>query len=134
MSVTYRQLKSEEFPQAMEIRLKVFVEEEYDSHDDTAQHFGVFLEGQLVGTGRLVTQDQIGRIGRVAILSEYRGRGFGSRLINTIIATGQKQGLEEFVLGAQIQALDFYAQLGFVVEGEVFIDGGIPHRTMRLTT
>jgi predicted GNAT family N-acyltransferase len=125
----------------MEIRLKVFVEEqqvpveeEYDSHDDTAQHFGVFLEGQLVGTGRLVTQDQIGRIGRVAILSEYRGRGFGSRLINTIIATGQKQGLEEFVLGAQIQALDFYAQLGFVVEGEVFIDGGIPHRTMRLTT
>ena len=52
MSVTYRQLKSEEFPQAMEIRLKVFVEEqqvpveeEYDSHDDTAQHFGVFLEG-----------------------------------------------------------------------------------------
>lgn len=141
MSVTYRQLKSEEFPQAMEIRLKVFVEEqqvpveeEYDSHDDTAQHFGVFLEGQLVGTGRLVTQDQIGRIGRVAILSEYRGRGFGSGLINTIIATGQKQGLEEFVLGAQIQALDFYAQLGFVVEGEVFIDGGIPHRTMRLTT
>lgn len=141
MSVTYRQLKSEEFPQAMEIRLKVFVEEqqvpveeEYDSHDDTAQHFGVFLEGQLVGTGRLVTQDQIGRIGRVAILSEYRGRGFGSRLINTIVATGQKQGLEEFVLGAQIQALDFYAQLGFVVEGEVFIDGGIPHRTMRLTT
>ena len=113
MSVTYRQLKSEEFPQAMEIRLKVFVEEqqvpveeEYDSHDDTAQHFGVFLEGQLVGTGRLVTQDQIGRIGRVAILSEYRGRGFGSRLINTIIATGQKQGLEEFVLGAQIQALE----------------------------
>ncbi|NMA61652.1 MAG: GNAT family N-acetyltransferase, partial [Firmicutes bacterium] len=49
-----------------------------------------------------------------------------------IIATGREQGLEEFVLGAQLQAMDFYARLGFIAEGDVFLDGGIPHRTMRV--
>lgn len=140
MSVIYRQLTREEFPQALEIRIKVFVEEqnvpleeEHDCYDMVAQHFGVFLGEQLVGTGRLVLQGQVGKIGRVAILSEFRGRGLGNGLVRTILTTGQKQGLREFVLGAQIQAMNFYANLGFVAEGEVFLDGGIPHRTMRLT-
>lgn len=140
MSVIYRQLTREEFPQALEIRIKVFVEEqnvpleeEHDCYDMVAQHFGVFLGEQLVGTGRLVLQGRVGKIGRVAILSEFRGRGLGNGLARTILTTGQKQGLREFVLGAQIQAMNFYANLGFVAEGEVFLDGGIPHRTMRLT-
>lgn len=140
MSVIYRQLTREEFPQALEIRIKVFVEEqnvpleeEHDCYDMVAQHFGVFLGEQLVGTGRLVLQGRVGKIGRVAILSEFRGRGLGNGLVRTILTTGQKQGLREFVLGAQIQAMNFYANLGFVAEGEVFLDGGIPHRTMRLT-
>ena len=140
MSVIYRQLTREEFPQALEIRIKVFVEEqnvpleeEHDCYDMVAQHFGVFLGEQLVGTGRLVLQGQVGKIGRVAILSEFRGRGLGNGLVRTILTTGQRQGLREFVLGAQIQAMNFYANLGFVAEGEVFLDGGIPHRTMRLT-
>lgn len=140
MSVIYRQLTREEFPQALEIRIKVFVEEqnvpleeEHDCYDMVAQHFGVFLGEQLVGTGRLVLQGRVGKIGRVAILSEFRGRGLGNGLVRTILTTGQRQGLREFVLGAQIQAMNFYANLGFVAEGEVFLDGGIPHRTMRLT-
>lgn len=135
----YRQLKPAEFAQAMKVRLQVFVEEqkvpfeeEYDCYDEVAQHFGVFYDGKLVGTGRLVFQEQCGKIGRVAILPEYRGRGFGSNLIQMIIATGREQGLEEFVLGAQLQAMDFYARLGFIAEGDVFLDGGIPHRTMRV--
>lgn len=140
LPVTYRQLTTDEFQQAMQIRIQVFVEEqkvplaeEQDSYDQLAQHFGVFFAKKLVGTGRLVLLPNSGKIGRVAILPEYRGRGFGRGLIKAILAAGQQQGIEQFELGAQLQALDFYAQLGFQVEGEVFLDGGIPHRTMRLT-
>lgn len=139
MSVTYRELLPSEFSDAMEVRIKVFVEEqkvpleeEHDDYDQIAQHFGVFYSQRLVGTGRLVAQDQRGKIGRIAILPEFRGRGLGSDLIRAIIATGARQGIAEFTLGAQLQALDFYAKLGFTAEGEVFQDGGIPHRTMRL--
>ncbi len=36
-----------------------------------------------------------------------------------------------FVLDAQIQALPFYEKLGYVAEGDVFMDAGIPHLLMR---
>jgi predicted GNAT family N-acyltransferase len=48
-----------------------------------------------------------------------------------MVAEAQNQGIEEIMLGAQIQAEDFYARLGFRGEGPLFLDGGIPHRTMR---
>jgi predicted GNAT family N-acyltransferase len=35
------------------------------------------------------------------------------------------------VLGAQLTAVPFYEQLGYAPEGEVFLDAGIPHRTMK---
>lgn len=140
MLITYKALSANEFPVAMDIRIKVFVEEqkvpleeEHDSYDQVAQHFGVFIDEHMVGTGRLIIQNQIGKIGRIAILEKYRGQGLGTQLIRTIISTGRSQGIQEFILGAQLQALDFYSQLGFKVEGDIFQDGGIAHRTMRLT-
>lgn len=138
MELTFRALQIHEFTQAMQIRNKVFVEEqevppeeEYDCYDQTAQHFGVFVDKRLAGTGRLIIEGNVGKIGRVAILREYRRRGLGSRLMRHIMKEGQRQGLVEFHLGAQLHALKFYEQLGFKAEGDVFLDGGIPHRTMR---
>lgn len=140
MKVIYRELAPEEFSQAMDIRIKVFVEEqkvpveeEKDGYDEIAKHFGVFLNNQLIGTGRLIIQNNKAKLGRIAILKEYRGQGFGANLIKTMLATGTKKGLNEFILGAQLQAIDFYEKLGFKAEGDVFQDGGIPHRTMRLS-
>jgi ElaA protein len=34
-------------------------------------------------------------------------------------------------LGSQSHATGFYEKLGFVVEGDEFLDAGIPHRRMR---
>ena len=141
MSITYRGLQPQEFSAALQIRIEVFVEEqkvpleeEHDMYDQTAQHFGVFLDERMVGTGRLILMGNIGKIGRVAILREFRGRGLGCALIRTIIDTAKRQGVVEFILDAQIQALDFYQKLGFEAEGDLFLDGGIPHRTMRYRT
>lgn len=138
MPAVYRELQQQELSAAMRIRIQVFVEEqkvpleeEHDSLDLTARHFGGFLDGRLVGTGRLVLQEGVGLIGRLAILPEFRGRGFGRGLLQALMAAGAAAGRNEFVLAAQLQALDFYVKLGFKAEGAVFLDGGIPHRTMR---
>ena len=138
MPILYRELQPGEFSRAMTIRIEVFVEEqnvpleeEHDSHDLTAKHFGVFREGLLVGTGRLVIQEKTGQIGRVAIAKECRGLGLGRGLIRAIMESAQSLGVEDLTLGAQLQALDFYKKLGFNAEGEIFQDGGIPHRIMR---
>jgi|LSQX01.2.fsa_nt_gb predicted GNAT family N-acyltransferase len=122
----------------MKIRIEVFVEEqqvpleeEHDSEDLTAKHFGVFSGDVLVGTGRLMTRGNMGIIGRVAVRREFRGLGLGSGLIRYMVRDARSQAMEEIILGAQIQAQKFYETLGFCVEGPSYLDGGIPHRMMR---
>jgi predicted GNAT family N-acyltransferase len=50
-----------------------------------------------------------------------------------VIKTIADEGIRNFMLEAQIQALPFYEKLGFVAFGDEFLDARIPHRKMRLT-
>ncbi len=49
-----------------------------------------------------------------------------------MIEAARERGFATVLLNAQVQALDFYRRFGFVAEGEVFPDAGIPHQAMRL--
>lgn len=128
------------FQLALEVRIAVFVheqgvplEEEEDLHDATAFHLlGRDPEGRAVATGRLVVEPgQPGRIGRMAVLREARGQGWGRRVMERLVQEARDRGLEELVLDAQVHAIPFYEGLGFRVEGPEFPDCGIPHRRMR---
>ena len=138
LEIICRPLAPSEFDLALAVRMTVFVEEqkvpaeeEHDQLDAEAAHFGAFLDGKIIGTGRVVAQGTAAKIGRVAVLREYRGMGVGSRLMKTMLAWAQSRGFQQAVLGAQLQAIGFYERLGFVAEGDVFDDAGIPHRLMR---
>ena len=84
-------------------------------------------DGNPIGTGRLLPD---GHIGRMAVLREWRGRGVGTALLRALMEEGRKQGFERLILAAQVQAMPFYEKEGFVAEGDVFDDAGIPHRNM----
>ena len=119
----------------MAIRLAVFVDEqqvpledEQDALDDNARHFLASCEGQPVGTARLLMQaDGSARIGRVAVLASYRGRGVGAALMRHIEAIATAPII---VLDAQTRAMPFYQSLGYEPSGAVFLEAGIPHRHM----
>jgi predicted GNAT family N-acyltransferase len=132
------------------LRMLVFVEEqrvppeeELDAYDVTATHFLVRVRGPLdtfppriVATARLVDKgDGIGKIGRVAVLAEFRGMGLGAALMQYIETYSRKIGYRRLDLEAQCRAIPFYQKLGYVAEGEVFQDANIEHRHMskRLT-
>ncbi|NMC68621.1 MAG: GNAT family N-acetyltransferase [Myxococcales bacterium] len=118
------------------VRRAVFVEEqrvprelEIDDLDPTALHLlARDAAGRPIGTGRLAAD---GRIGRMAVLAEWRGRGVGGAILERLVAAARQRGLEEVVAGAQVRAIGFYERHGFRVEGPVYDDAGIPHRTMR---
>lgn len=119
-----------------EIRRRVFIEEqgvpealEWDDEDDLAQHWLALVDGQPVGTARMLPS---GHIGRMAVLIRARGQGVGSALLQQSIAHARAKQLREVYLHAQTHALAFYERHGFIAEGPEFIDAGIPHRTMRL--
>lgn len=129
-----------EFLAALEVRVRVFVDEqggpltdEPDAWDPDAQHFVVLARGKVVGTARVYFPEPgIGKIGRVALLPEYRSLGWGARLLACTLDFVRSQGLGAAVLDAQVAALPFYERLGFRAEGEPFMDAGIPHQRMRL--
>ncbi|NLN18251.1 MAG: GNAT family N-acetyltransferase [Firmicutes bacterium] len=121
----------------LEVRRRVFVEEqgvapqlESDGLDASARHVVAWLGDQVIGTARLVIEDRVGRIGRMAVLREHRGQGVGSRLLSALLDVARREGLEGVYVHAQLTAVGFYGRFGFVPEGEEFLEAGIPHIKM----
>lgn len=132
--------KTQDFAACLAIRLKVFVEEQHvpleeerDAYDDEAMHFLAWLDGEPVGTARVILKGEIGKIGRVAVLPQARGTGLGAGLIRAALdALRGQPGVDRAVLGAQTHAIGFYEKLGFAAYGPQYLDAGIPHRDMAL--
>nr|WP_293706548.1 GNAT family N-acetyltransferase [Stenotrophomonas sp. UBA7606] len=118
------------------VRHTVFVSEqnvpaelEIDELDPLSDHALALDEhGHAIGTARL-TPDQ--RIGRMAVLAAWRGKGVGQALLNALLDAARKRGWGEVSLHAQLHARDFYACNGFLPEGVEFEEAGIGHQTMR---
>jgi predicted GNAT family N-acyltransferase len=127
---------------AYAIRYAVFIEEqgipaalEIDAYDPIAVHALAFLDGQCVATARVYLDEQDpskAKIGRMAVLKEFRGQGIGTALLGEAIRAGMMQGASVFELHAQQSAVPFYAKLQFKPDGAIFDEVGIPHQCMRL--
>jgi predicted GNAT family N-acyltransferase len=122
-------------PRLQPVRREVFVTEqrvpeaeEWDDDDQVCVHVLALQNREPVGTGRI---SPAGKIGRLAVLSEFRGRGIGDRILLTLIEQARHRGLAEVTLNAQVHAMPFYERHGFKAQGEVFDEAGIPHRRMQ---
>lgn len=107
-------------------------EEEWDDLDAGAEHLLATRDGTAIGTARLLKEPGAGRIGRICVRKSARGTGLGAELVRAGIARLAEQGFTRIVLGAQVRAMGFYETLGFAPCGEVYDDGGVPHREMAL--
>lgn len=128
------------------IRVEVFVEEqavpieeELDAYDLTAQHFVIRTAqkpaddcNSILGTARLIDKgDKTGKIGRVAVVKQYRGKGAGACLMRYIEVFAKERGFQKLILDAQFYAIPFYEKLGYIAEGGIFLDANIEHRFMK---
>jgi predicted GNAT family N-acyltransferase len=105
-------------------------EEEWDAADPASVHvLAVVGDRDPVGTGRL---ESCGKIGRVAVLREWRGAGVGAEIMRRLVNQATELGFDSVYLHAQTAAAGFYRRLGFRAEGPVFDEVGIPHVRMRL--
>ena len=100
-------------PDAAPLRFAIFVGEqnvppgiELDEMDEKSLHALAFdAAGRPIGTGRLLPD---GRIGRMAVVKEWRRRGVGADLLDALVAEARRRGLREVKLSAQLQAAEFY--------------------------
>lgn len=130
-----------EFASAMEIRTKVFVVEqrvpaelERDEFDELATHVLLLADGEAVATGRIFADPlaaDTARLGRVAVLKEYRGLKFGQVIIARLLEEIRKrQQFNRVLIHAQSAVVDFYARFGFKKLGDEFFEAGIAHYEM----
>jgi len=129
----------------IKIRTEVFMREqqvsaadEWDGLDEHAIHFlALSAHDEAIGCARLLREtsgeDNLYHIGRVAILRSFRNQGIGHQLMQFVIAYCQKMAPENSIyLHAQTERRHFYENLGFIAEGDEFMDAGIPHISMHL--
>ena len=130
-------LSARQLHDLIRLRIDVFVVEqtcayaELDGRDleTGTRHVWAEEAGATVAFLRVLDDGDARRIGRVCTRPDQRGRGLARGLIDHVL--GSTPG--PLVLDAQSYLADWYRGIGFVDDGDEFIDeDGIPHVPMRL--
>jgi len=126
-----------ELDETFEIRKTVFVEEqnvpvelEIDGLDQEAEHFIAYINKKPIGCARIRIKNNFAKLERIAIIGEYRNKGFGKQLTKFLIDYCKQKKFDEIRLHSQIYVSDFYKKLGFKFVGENFFEAGIEHVEM----
>lgn len=116
------------------VRTPVFIQEqlvtpefEWDGKDASAVHLLALSGEEAIACLRIIN-DQ--KIGRMAVLKDWRGMGIGMALIQKALEIIKNNGEASAYLSAQTHAIGFYERAGFVVTSEEYCDVDIPHVDM----
>ncbi len=136
----FKELSTDELYAILQLRSEVFVVEQdcvyqdIDGKDQKALHVVVEKEGVLVGYTRVFDAgDYFDKpsIGRVVVAKDQRQYGYGYDVMKASIAAVKEVYNETtIIISAQKYLLKFYNNLGFVAEGEEYLEDGIPHFKM----
>jgi len=138
--------KDEDFSHVRRIRTAVFVDEqhipaemEFDEEDPVCFHVLGREDGVPVAAGRLVVspvlsgsklgdaKERAGNLSRIAVLPEYRGRGYGKEVVRSLENIARKEGITYLYLHPHFYLEKFYSSLGYtVVPGEESSVAGHP--------
>jgi len=95
----------------------------YETHTDRLIAYARCLPGGL--------KYQEPSIGRVAVASDFRGKGLGHALIRRAIESVERlESARPIRISAQAHLSAFYEQHGFVAEGDIYLEDGIKHLEM----
>lgn len=112
--------------QGMNRQYHISLREEFDEHDCDGTKYIVLLEdGYPVGTCRFYPVDaETVMIGRVVVLEDYRGRGYGRLVITEAEAWISALGYRRIWVDSRDVAVGFYSRLGFVCADPTVFQSG----------
>ena len=106
--------------------------DEFDDMEKKCLHIVVYDAGKPIGNCRFYKKNNdIYAIGRFAVLKECRGAQIGKLIMDKAEECIKAVGGTEVVLAAQVRVTGFYEKMGYVSEGDEFLEEGCPHITMK---
>lgn len=94
-------------------------------------HYGLFDGDLLIGCVVVVPLDNhVAKIRQMAIDGNQQGAGHGRLLLEAVEGKLLDRGVRHLTLNARIEAVGFYAKLGYATVGDQFLEVGIPHQSM----
>jgi len=154
---TFDELTSVDIYHILKARSQVFVVEQNCAYQDMDEldfdclHMVAHQNEALVGYCRIIppeyntlrsnlTDDEhlntaMSAIGRVLVLSAYRGQGLARQIMTQAITHCRKKYGKKrpIIISAQTYLLSFYQSLGFVPEGDYYLEDNIEHVKMVLS-
>ena len=121
--MTVRQCQRQDLPKIAEIEKACFSDawtvEMLESEMERKDFFGLVAEsdGALIGYAFATVLFENADLERIAILSKYRGKGFGGELLDALLSGAKAQGAEQIFLEVRVSntsALGLYESRGFV--------------------
>lgn len=105
-------------PETLPIRQMVFAPDQPQSQsmvpeDESGEHFGLTVDGRLVGVASLFMDGRQARLRKLAVLEDFRSLGLGSRLIRTALQAAQAASAETVWCRIRVTSLPFYQRFGF---------------------
>ncbi|ACS87708.1 fatty acid biosynthesis protein FabY [Musicola paradisiaca] len=94
---------------------------ERDAYDALAHHQTLVDEqGNLMAVGRLsINADNEASIRFLAVRPDVRRKGLGAMIALALESVARQEGVKRVVCSAREDAVDFFARLGFVNQGEI---------------
>ncbi len=88
--------------------------------DNTALHFGYFINNNLISCISLFINDNKGQFRKFATKVEYQNKGIGSKLLIYLIDYSKKLGLNSLYCNGRIEKIEFYKKFGLKETGRTF--------------
>ena len=132
----------EELYDVLSLRQRVFIieqdcfYEDLDYSDQDANHLLLYKDNKLIGYSRVFPPGikyDAASIGRIVTDSDYREKGYG-RIITQESIRFLKNNFprSDIAISAQYRLVNFYEDLGFKKEGDVYLEDNIDHIKMTL--
>ena len=135
-------ISKEELYDVLSLRQRVFIieqdcfYEDLDYSDQVANHLLLYKDNKLIGYSRVFPPGikyDAASIGRIVTDSDYREKGYG-RIITQESIRFLKNNFprSDIAISAQYRLVNFYEDLGFKKEGDVYLEDNIDHIKMTL--
>lgn len=106
-----------------------FTQDELAAEKDHLHIVGVRGE-RVCACAVLVPQGKAMKMQRVAVAEDLQGQGIGGAIMRYCERVAAGHGAEKVYVHARDTAVPFYEKNGYVAEGEMFDEDGIPHLKM----